>query len=541
MSVPLSFVSWNCRGGILFSRKQNFIRHLISSLNLAFIGLVETKKEHLDDFSVCKLWPNHDFQYEWIASTGASGGLLLIWSSVMLRNVSTSKGARWISMDFLFEDTSCRHILIYASNLASERVIFWQELSSLLEFASSIIISGDFNDILHPEDRLNSVGYSPSMLALGEFVNSSQLLDLPLQGRNFTWQNSFSRSRIDRCLISSAAGTIWPFMSLSALPGNLSDHVPICFRSPNTYDWGPKPFRSVDSWWDHEDFSKVVADGWSLACEKSPNLTIRLKELRLFVKKWNHDVFGDQRRKVKELTEDIFSKEASADYSPMSKEQRVLLGNLKKDLWTAERRLESIWIQKSRLKWSTEGDRNTKFFHSVASKHYRNNHISSIQVDENVVSEPSDIRSFIIDFFKSLYSQQEKHHYTLQGLIFDKILQEDGDSLILPFSEEEIFKAIYACGENKAPGPDGFNFYFFRRAWPCMKKEIREFFDDFYRYNSLPKGINTSFMVLVPKVAGSVNIKDYRPISLVNGFFKLLSKTLSLRLAPLLTKVISDS
>ncbi|XP_050222384.1 uncharacterized protein LOC126672477 [Mercurialis annua] len=57
----------------------------------------------------------------------------------------------------------------------------------------------------------------------------------------------------------------------------------------------------------------------------------------------------------------------------------------------------------------------------------------------------------------------------------------------------------------------------------------------------LPKGINSSFMMLVSKVAGSSNMKDYRPISLVNGLFKLLSKTLSRRLAPLLSNVVSDN
>ncbi|XP_050229095.1 uncharacterized protein LOC126678234 [Mercurialis annua] len=146
----------------------------------------------------------------------------------------------------------------------------------------------------------------------------------------------------------------------------------------------------------------------------------------------------------------------------------MLLGNLKKELWTAEKRLDSIWVQKSRLKWSAEGDRNTKFFHSVASKHYRNNHISSIQVDENVFTEPNEIRSYVRNFFQSLYGQQSRVHFDLSRLIFSKISLEQAENLSLPFS------------------------------------------------------INTSFMVLVPKVAGSENIKDYRPISLVNGFFKLL-------------------
>ncbi|XP_050229252.1 uncharacterized protein LOC126678399 [Mercurialis annua] len=41
-------------------------------------------------------------------------------------------------------------------------------------------------------------------------------------------------------------------------------------------------------------------------------------------------------------------------------------------------------------------------------------------------------------------------------------------------------------------------------------------------------------------MAGSTNIKDYMPISSVHGFIKLLSKTLSLRLTPLLSRVVSD-
>ncbi|XP_050207372.1 uncharacterized protein LOC126656797 [Mercurialis annua] len=301
-------------------------------------------------------------------------------------------------------------------------------------------------------------------------------------------------------------------MSLSALPGNYSDHVPLLFRSANAFDCGPKPFRSVDAWWEHEGFKKFVSDSWITACEKSSDLTSRLKELRLSIKGWNQNVFGDQNKRIQELSEEIFRKEALVDVNMFSEDERMVIGDLKADLWAVEKRIQSI-----------------------------NNLISSIQVEEATYTNPSDIRGYIRDFFKSLYRQQNGINFDLSRLVFEKITEEQATGLIRQFSEEEIFKAPVSCGERKASGPDGFNFYFYRRAWRFMKDVIQGFFEDFHSSNFLPKGINTSFMVLIPKMAGSANIKDYRPISLVNGFFKLLSKTLSLRLAPLLTKVISES
>ncbi|XP_050229409.1 uncharacterized protein LOC126678557 [Mercurialis annua] len=289
---------------------------------------------------------------------------------------------------------------------------------------------------------------------------SSELLDLPLQGRRFTWKNSLSQSRIDRCLISANAGPIWPQMSLTALPRGQSDHVPIHFRSANVFDWGPKPFRSVNTWWEHKDFSSFVAESWGL----------------------NSEVFGDQNKSIKELSQEILVKKIVAKSGLLTETEKYDISKLKTELWTAERRVDSLWVQKSRLKWNVEGDRNTKFFHSVASTHYRNNHIFSIQVGDITFVEPTNIRLHIRNFFSSLYSQSDRIVYDLSGLTFSKVTISQADILIRPFMESEIFGALCSCG------------------------------------------INSSFMVLIPKVAGSSNIKDYRPISLVHGLFKLLSK-----------------
>ncbi|XP_050221486.2 uncharacterized protein LOC126671737 [Mercurialis annua] len=473
---------------------------MVATNNLAFIGLVESKKEIVDYFVVKKIWPNLDFSFDWVPSIGASGGLLLIWNTILLNNISVSKGARWICLDFVHNNAYNRHILIYASNLASERLLLWHELSLLAA-------GEDFNETMTPEERWNGSDYTASMLALRDFVNNSELLNLPLHGRLFTWQNSVSKSRIDRCLVSAIAGTLWPDMSLIALLNGQSDHISICFRSANGFDWGPKPFRSVDAWWDHSEFADFVKNSWDVACGNSTNLIQRLKDIRQTIKCWNSEVFGDQKKIIQDLSQKIQEKD-------LATESRILS--------EAEKRIESLWIQKFRVKWNLEGDKNTKFFHSIASSHYRNNYISSVVVDGTIFSEPKDIRLHIREFYSKLYSLQ-------------------ADALVKSFQEAEIFNALCSCAVKKEPGPDGFNFYFYRKAWPVMKNAIMELFLNFHRFNILPGGINSSFMVLTPKVAGSTNIKDYCPISLFNGIYKLLSKVLSQRLAPMLSSVISDN
>ena len=82
--------------------------------------------------------------------------------------------------------------------------------------------------------------------------------------------------------------------------------------------------------------------------------------------------------------------------------------------------------------------------------------------------------------------------------------------------------------DDKAPGPDGIN----NGALKFFEKWIKE---DYH------KGINSSFITLVPKVLDPIKITYFRPISLINCSFKILSKLLANRLEGLMGKLISGS
>lgn len=89
--------------------------------------------------------------------------------------------------------------------------------------------------------------------------------------------------------------------------------------------------------------------------------------------------------------------------------------------------------------------------------------------------------------------------------------------------------------------PDGLNFHFYKKAWHIMKEDLMAVFSSFFSTGKLPKGLNSSFLVLVPKVPGTSSITDFRPISLINGVYKLLSKVLSFQLRAVLPTVISET
>ncbi|KAE8729878.1 hypothetical protein F3Y22_tig00003096pilonHSYRG00052 [Hibiscus syriacus] len=75
-------------------------------------------------------------------------------------------------------------------------------------------------------------------------------------------------------------------------------------------------------------------------------------------------------------------------------------------LWRLYRTEESIWFQKSRAKWIKDADINTKFFHLLVLNRIKRNEITSLKINDSIVSDPQSIKSPIVDFFKKAYNSK---------------------------------------------------------------------------------------------------------------------------------------
>ncbi|GLT37028.1 hypothetical protein SLA2020_113700 [Shorea laevis] len=100
---------------------------------------------------------------------------------------------------------------------------------------------------------------------------------------------------------------------------------------------------------------------------------------------------------------------------------------------------------------------------------------------------------------------------------------------------------MWECGGDKSLGPDGFSFHLIRACWSVIEKDVVEFVQEFFRNDKLVRGLNSSFIVPIPKKTNPLDLKDYRPISLINSLYKIISKVLANRIKKVLSKVISGT
>jgi hypothetical protein len=129
----------------------------------------------------------------------------------------------------------------------------------------------------------------------------------------------------------------------------------------------------------------------------------------------------------------------------------------------------------------------------------------------------------------------------IDNLQFRQLSQTESRGLTKPFSEAEVKEAVWDCDSYKSPGPDGINFGFYKDFWENLRGDVMRFVSEFHRNGKLAKGINSTFIALIPKIDNPQRLNDFRPISLVGSLYKILAKVLANRLRLVIGSVVSES
>jgi hypothetical protein len=93
----------------------------------------------------------------------------------------------------------------------------------------------------------------------------------------------------------------------------------------------------------------------------------------------------------------------------------------------------------------------------------------------------------------------------------------------------------------KSPGPDGFSACFYQRSWSVVRAKVCNAVLEFFNSGLLDPLINSTNIVLVPKIKNPTRVTDYHPISLCNVLYKLAAKVLANRMKKVLTEIISPN
>ncbi|XP_057746795.1 uncharacterized protein LOC130966053 [Arachis stenosperma] len=477
--------SWNIRG-LGGDGKLRMVKELKRKHRLDMLGLVETKRQLVTRFDVVNLCGNSCVGWEYVESVGASGGLLLMWDDGFFKIRNCYKSERWLCVEGVLSQNTinCAFFLVYGAHTRDEKLVVWEELSYMAGLCpGACCFLGDFNEIGQVEERRGLETLPLSAQDYQNWVHDMGLVDLPISDRKFTWFRGQSCSRIDRALVSLEWLEAFLETFLRGAPRGLSDHFPIIVEEKRLRN-GPRPFRSLDSWFTHEGFLRMVKEEWRGLGEIP--FTDKLKALMVPLGRWHRDNFGDMDKKILKFEEEIQKIDdmvSNASYDgTVEARRKALVACCEK--WYVRKELH--WKQMSRSRHAKGMDKNTRYFHNLASARQRNNRIDTLIINGRLIRNQARIKLAIKEFYKDLYHQERSPEMGFRDGLVERISEEDSSALEMLPSPEEVKEAVWDCESSKALGCDGYNMNFIKKCWADIGSDFTAAVLGFFQSSRLP-------------------------------------------------------
>ncbi|XP_071740916.1 uncharacterized protein [Rutidosis leptorrhynchoides] len=497
----MKILSINIRGmGKEDANKLIWFKKLCRTEKPNFIAIQETKKKNFSDYWIEKLWGNSEFSYAFKPAVGKSGGNLLVWDTAVYTAIQVVIRESFVAVKGKWKDSSNELILVsvYGPHTDKLKRKMWADLNEILNYSSNAIwvIFGDFNEVRFESERKNCKFKKNRAELFNDFITSNCLIDVPLGGRLFTQISDDGKklSKIDRFLMSEIFFELWPHYA--------------------EYNFGPKPIKIFDDWLNQKESESVILEAWNkTVSSKKPDCIFRDKLKN--VKQDLRNKFSISQDKLNlerdNLSKEIKDWELLAESANLSDEQRTDWNTAKDNWFRKEKSRNEMLKQKSRVKWALQGDEN---------------------------KNPTSIKNEAHNHFRKLFSKNSDCNLKFNNWNGKTISNSDAADLELPFHENEILEAIKSCGQTKSPGPDGFNLKFFSKFWDIIKPELLNAVNYFWESGEITKGYNASFIALIPKTKDPQNFSNYRPISLIGSYYKILSKVLANRIKKTIPELI---
>ena len=169
------------------------------------------------------------------------------------------------------------------------------------------------------------------------------------------------------------------------------------------------------------------------------------------------------------------------------------------------------------------------------------NSIKGLLIEGVWTDEPNKVKEEIRTFFSNRFHEADFQRPRIDGISFKSLDHQQNSMLVAPFQESEIQNAVWDCGNDKSPGPDGINFIFIKQFWDTLKHDIFRYIHEFHANGAIPRGCNASFIALIPKISNPQHLGEYRPISLIGCMYKIVAKVLANRIRRVLPAIIEET
>ncbi|WMV24639.1 hypothetical protein MTR67_018024 [Solanum verrucosum] len=447
-----------------------------------------------------------------------------------------------------------RHYIIsvvYARCNTMERLELWDELEGIVNRELfPWVIGGDFNVILNEEEKLGGLPFTQNeAIDFASFISSCALTEVQTIGSKYTWWNGRIEvecifKRLDRILVNQDFLEEFPSSEVHHLIRQGSDHAPLHLICKSAEEIMVKPFRFLNFWRKHKNFKKIVAENWIVEFAGNPFIEFhaKMKKVKKALTGWSKEAFGNIFQQIATMEDVIKVKKDQLEIQP-SASNRADLNKVETELKKFLRLEEEFWRQKAGMKWFTEGDMNTKFFHSYVKGRRKRLHIAEIVTEHGITLTSNDqIGQAALEFFGEQFQENDYvDDYAMLDHIPRCITNEENDAMCSLPTNEEVKKVVFKLKGSSACGPDGFTGHFYQDCWEIIGEDSTKMVKAFFCGQELTRFITHTNLVLLPKKETVKHFSDLRPISLSTFMNKILSRLIHERMVMVLPKLISPT
>jgi hypothetical protein len=247
-----------------------------------------------------------------------------------------------------------------------------------------------------------------------------------------------------------------------------SDHTPLLIDSGKHAHVGNKSIFSFELSWIRQDgFFDLVKNAWlSIPYGGNPmeNWQNKIRCLRSFLHDWAKNMSSIYKSEKVRLNSIIEALDLKAESTLLNDDERRCLRNANDELAKLQRDVETKWAQRAKVKHVQEGGSNTKYFHLVANGKHRRKKIFQLEQDEGVIIGQDNLKTYISEYYKSLFGAPNTNKFTIIETDIDDIpqlSQEENRILTADFTEKEVHDATMQMEKKKVTEPDGFQADFF--------------------------------------------------------------------------------
>ena len=564
MSFDLSCNTFNVRGIRNDLKRQTIFQH-VRKLKGNFVLLQETHSKFEDEIKWKKEWDgNIYFSHGTLHSAGVAI-LVKPNSDCVINKVESDINGRYIFLNITIDDTKFLVLNLYGPNKDKEQILFYNSIiSKLMEdySNSNIVIGGDFNIYLnHILDKKGGTAQNrKAKEQVDKLMETMGLCDIwrymHPDKRTFTWHQNdpFVMCRLDYFLIS--VDLVKYVKKCNVIEGRRSDHriVNLKISKDKEVKKGPGFWKINNSLLNDRTYvQKIKQTIQSKALEYSVIDDSRVKwELIKFEIKVESIRYSKQKAKTqRKLERNLLERLEELD--------ELICGdsNIEDDLLNEYCSIKKIMDQlseqktkgaiiRSRADWTEFGEKSSEYFFNLEKRNSGKKDINILKLDNGkITTDFKEIQKEQSKFYKKLFSSCQpncndpKYDKYFKNPNIQKLSEEDKLFCEGYLTTDECLTALKTMKKNKTPGTDGLSVEFYLFFWECIKDLLVCCMNKAQDMGELSVSQRQAIITLLLKAGKDpLYLNNWRPISLLNVDYKIVTKCLSLRIKMILPKLI---